>query len=43
VLPVIDKVLLGVIPLEEGMDLVVSPVEQRLTGAHGDEIRYMIK
>jgi clan AA aspartic protease len=42
VLPNIDEVLLGAIPLE-GMDLMVNPVDQQLTGAHGDEVLYMIK
>ena len=42
VVPTADEVLLGVIPLEE-MDLIVNPVEQELTGAHGDEIIYRIK
>ena len=31
------RILLGAIPLEE-MDLIVDPVRQELTGAHGDEI-----
>ena len=35
------KVLLGVILLED-MDLVVDPVRQELTGAHGDEIVTML-
>jgi clan AA aspartic protease len=36
-----DEVLLGVYPLEE-MDLIVDVVNQRLTGAHGDEwVRYV--
>ena len=36
------EILLGAIPLED-MDLVVDPVRQELTGAHGDEIVTMIK
>ena len=36
VIPETSGVLLGVIPLEE-MDLMVDPVNQVLTGAHGDE------
>jgi hypothetical protein len=32
-----DKILLGVVPLEE-MDLIVDPIRQELTGAHGDEV-----
>lgn len=36
-----DEALLGVYPLEE-MDLMVDVVNQRLTGAHGDEwVRYV--
>jgi clan AA aspartic protease len=31
------KILLGSIPLED-MDLMVDPVRQELTGAHGDEV-----
>jgi hypothetical protein len=30
-----QEILLGVYPLE-GMDLMVDPVNQKLTGAHGD-------
>lgn len=36
------EVLLGAIPLED-MDLIVDPVRQILTGAHGDEIVTMVK
>ena len=36
------EILLGAIPLED-MDLVVDPVRQVLTGAHGDEIVSMMK
>ena len=36
------EILLGAIPLED-MDLIVDPVRQVLTGAHGDEIVSMIK
>jgi len=36
------EVLLGAIPLED-MDLMVDPVRQVLTGAHGDEIVTMMK
>ena len=36
------EILLGAIPLED-MDLIVDPVRQVLTGAHGDEIVTMIK
>ena len=35
-------ILLGAIPLED-MDLMVDPVRQALTGAHGDEIVSIIK
>ncbi|GHV88057.1 hypothetical protein AGMMS50267_04170 [Spirochaetia bacterium] len=41
VLPGIDEVLLGAIPLED-MDLIVNPAEQKLVGAHGDEILGLI-
>ena len=36
------EILLGAIPLED-MDLMVDPVRQMLTGAHGDEIVSMMK
>ena len=36
------ETLLGAIPLED-MDLMVDPVRQVLTGAHGDEILSMMK
>ena len=36
------EVLLGAIPLED-MDLLVDPVRQILTGAHGDEVVCMLK
>jgi len=36
------EILLGAIPLED-MDLMVDPVRQVLTGAHGDEIVSMMK
>ena len=36
------EILLGAIPLED-MDLMVDPVRQILTGAHGDEIITMMK
>jgi clan AA aspartic protease len=36
------EVLLGAIPLE-AMDLIVHPTEQELTGAHGDEILFILK
>jgi clan AA aspartic protease len=42
VLPDADEVLLGVIPLED-MDLIVDPVKQELTGAHGEEALAMLK
>jgi hypothetical protein len=42
VLPDAGEVLLGAIPLED-MDLMVDPVRQVLTGAHGDEILCMVK
>jgi clan AA aspartic protease len=37
-----SEVLLGVLPLE-GMDLMVDPVNQKLTGVHGDRIVYLAK
>ena len=36
VVPGAKNVLLGAIPLE-AMDLVINPLKQELTGAHGDE------
>ena len=35
------EVLLGAIPLE-GLDLMVDPTRQKLVGAHGDEVVYII-
>ena len=37
VIPGAEKILLGVIPLED-MDLIVNPVTQELVGAHGDKV-----
>jgi clan AA aspartic protease len=37
VMPGSKKILLGAIPLED-MDLMVDPVNQKLTGVHGDKI-----
>ncbi|MDR1929379.1 MAG: aspartyl protease family protein [Treponema sp.] len=37
VMPGVDTVLLGVIPLED-MDLMVNPAGYELIGAHGDEV-----
>ena len=42
VMPDEEDILLGVIPLEE-MDLIVDPINQKLVGAHGDEMMGMIK
>ena len=42
VIPNANDVLLGAIPLE-ALDLIVNPVNQELTGAHGDEAVYMLK
>jgi len=42
VVPNANDVLLGAIPLE-AMDLIINPLKQELTGAHGDEIIYMLK
>ena len=41
VIPNANDVLLGVIPLES-MDLIINPVEQELTGAHGDKAIYRV-
>ena len=41
VIPGAEKILLGVIPLEE-MDLMVNPVTMELVGAHGDVWEYLI-
>jgi clan AA aspartic protease len=41
VLPDAGDVLLGALPLE-GMDLMVDPVNQRLTGVHGDQRIHMV-
>jgi clan AA aspartic protease len=42
VLPHEDNVLLGAYPLE-GMDLIINPKGEEVTGAHGDKITYMVK
>jgi len=42
VVPNASDVLLGAIPLED-MDLIVNPLKQELTGAHGDTALYKIK
>jgi hypothetical protein len=42
VIPGERDVLLGVLPLE-GMDLMVHPLKQEVTGAHGDEVRIVVK
>jgi len=42
VMPDEEDILLGVIPLEE-MDLIVDPINQKLVGAHGDEMMGLIK
>jgi clan AA aspartic protease len=42
VIPNKNEALLGVIPLE-AMDLIINPVKQELTGAHGDKAVYKIK
>jgi clan AA aspartic protease len=41
VIPNAGEALLGAIPLE-ALDLVVHPLRQELTGAHGDEIVYQL-
>jgi clan AA aspartic protease len=42
VLPGEKDVLLGALPLE-GMDLTINPLRNEVIGAHGDEIRIVIK
>jgi clan AA aspartic protease len=42
VLPGEQDVLLGALPLE-GMDLTVNSLRNEVTGAHGDEIRIVVK
>jgi len=42
VAPNANDVLLGTIPLG-AMDLIVNPLKQELTGAHGDKVVYMLK
>ena len=42
IIPNSSEVLLGAIPLED-MDLMVDPVRQELTGAHGDDIVCIVK
>jgi clan AA aspartic protease len=42
VLPGEKDVLLGALPLE-GMDLTVNPLRNEVTGAHGDEIRIVVR
>ena len=37
-----SEVLLGVLPLE-GMDFIVDTVNQKLVGAHGDQVMYLVK
>ena len=39
--PEAPEVLLGAIPLEE-MDLIINPLEEKLTGAHGDEMVFRV-
>jgi clan AA aspartic protease len=41
-IPGADSILLGAIPLED-MDLIVDPRQQKLIGAHGNEIVCLIK
>ena len=41
VVPGAESVLLGVIPLE-GMDLMINPKTQELTGVHGDTVELML-
>jgi clan AA aspartic protease len=42
VLPGETEILLGAYPLE-GMDLIVHPQRQEVTGAHGDTMRIVVK
>jgi clan AA aspartic protease len=42
VLPGETEILLGAYPLE-GMDLIVHPQRQEVTGAHGDSMRIVVK
>jgi clan AA aspartic protease len=42
VLPDEEDVLLGALPLE-GMDLIVHPKTNEVTGAHGDTVRIVVK
>jgi clan AA aspartic protease len=42
VLPGETEILLGAYPLE-GMDLIVHPKRQEVTGAHGDTMRIVVK
>jgi hypothetical protein len=42
VIPGEEEILLGVYPLE-GMDLMVHPLKQEVTGAHGDKVRIVVK
>jgi clan AA aspartic protease len=37
-----EEVLLGAYPLE-GMDLIIHPQRQEVTGAHGDKLRNVVK
>ena len=41
-IPTADEILLGAIPLE-ALDLIVNPLKQELTGAHGEEMVLIIK
>jgi hypothetical protein len=41
VIPDAKDILLGALPLE-GMDLMVDPVNQRLTGVHGDQRIHLV-
>jgi clan AA aspartic protease len=41
VLPGVQDVLLGAIPLED-MDLIINPAQRELIGAHGDEVVCLI-
>jgi clan AA aspartic protease len=42
VVPGADDILFGALPME-GMDLIVHPRKEEVTGAHGDTALYMLK
>jgi hypothetical protein len=42
VIPGEKDILMGALPLE-GMDLMVHPLRQEVTGAHGDTVRIVVR